>query len=61
MYLQQNRPDDHCECPSEAVNTRLFLALETLAGNKYIFIIVYRTEAFSSKHSSSNIGVFFLT
>uniref|UniRef100_A0A3B5K2L8 Fibrous sheath-interacting protein 1 n=1 Tax=Takifugu rubripes TaxID=31033 RepID=A0A3B5K2L8_TAKRU len=33
LYLQQNKPEDHSECTSEAVNTRLFLALETLTGN----------------------------
>lgn len=37
MSLQQNKPEDHSECTSEAVNTRLFLALETLAGNKQQF------------------------
>lgn len=49
MHLQQNKPDDHSECTSEAVNTRLFLALETLAGNKQ----VCTTETtFSSKHTA---------
>lgn len=37
MYLQQNKPEDHFECTSEAVNTRLFLALEPVAGNKQPF------------------------
>lgn len=37
LYLQQNKPEDHSECTSEAVNTRLFLALETLIGNKQQF------------------------
>lgn len=34
LRLQQNKPEDHSECTGEAVNTRLFLALETLIGNK---------------------------
>lgn len=34
MFLQQNKPEGHSECAHEALNTRLFLALEASIDGK---------------------------
>lgn len=58
MYLQMSKPEDHSECTSEAVNTRLFLALETLSGKKHKSL-QNRGNIFKQTQSSSNVDVSF--
>ncbi|TNM95539.1 hypothetical protein fugu_016622 [Takifugu bimaculatus] len=49
----QNKPEDHSECTSEAVNTRLFLALETLTATdeEQNFVPVFTTQVPECDHS----------
>ncbi|XP_056914848.1 fibrous sheath-interacting protein 1 isoform X1 [Takifugu flavidus] len=49
----QNKPEDHSECTSEAVNTRLFLALETLTATdeEQNFVPVFTTQVPECEHS----------
>ncbi|XP_032356926.1 fibrous sheath-interacting protein 1 isoform X3 [Etheostoma spectabile] len=50
--LQQNMPEGHSECAQEAMNTRLFLALEALTGTEEEddFVPVFETQVPDSDH-----------
>ncbi|KAK9533554.1 hypothetical protein VZT92_008665 [Zoarces viviparus] len=48
----QNKPEGHCECAQEAMNTRLFLALEAPAGTEEEddFVPVFETQVPDCEH-----------
>ncbi|XP_031704015.1 fibrous sheath-interacting protein 1 isoform X2 [Anarrhichthys ocellatus] len=47
-----NKPEGHCECAHEAMNTRLFLALEAPAGTEEEddFVPVFETQVLDCEH-----------
>ncbi|XP_059208709.1 fibrous sheath-interacting protein 1 isoform X2 [Centropristis striata] len=51
--LQQNRPEGHSECAQEAMNTRMFLALEapTVTEEEDIFVPVFETQVPDCEHN----------
>ncbi|XP_034713747.1 fibrous sheath-interacting protein 1 isoform X4 [Etheostoma cragini] len=55
--LQQNKPEGHSECAQEAMNTRLFLALEALTGTEEEddFVPVFETQVPDCDHISDSL------